>query len=241
MGFDRQTSLINRDNTRASWEYQSQMTALNNSWSMEDIDENIRRSSGRERSLLIRQKDRMATTQNLELGETDRQRKSQEDMWKREDERYKKQEEYIKLTQKFEDEAFKRGQSQREALYKMDSDDLNRRLEEAKASHILQLEAQQLQRDFQTAEIERSKEALGIQQQQNDAQYQYNKNMETMQKGQRDMLAVYDKMFSSAAGMKQMADSLIAISRLRFTLKVTPTGATFTSNTIIEKERSVPK
>ncbi len=224
VGFDKQTDLIQRANTRQGWQYQSQVNELNFSWSMEDSEENIRRSSGRERSLLIRQRDRQTVSQNLEVGETDRQRKSQEDLWKREDDRFKKQEEYIKSTQKLEDEAFKRGQSQREIMYKLDSDDLNRRMKEAKESAALQLEAQTLQRKFQADEIERSKQALGIQAAQAAAQYQYGEDMKKIQRINRDNVSIFEQMFASADGIKLMADSLMKLSGLRWKMEKNSKG-----------------
>jgi hypothetical protein len=226
VGFDRQTEMIGRDNTREGWQYQSQMNALNFSWNMEDIDENIRRSSGRDRSLLIKQRDRQTLSQNMELGETDRVRTAQETMWKREDERFTKQEEYIKLQQKMEDEAFKRGQSQRETMYKMDKDDLERRTREAKESNALQAEARELQRAFQVGELDRSKAALGIQISQAVAQEEYRKNTEVASRNMRDNAAYFNMMFANAAGIQKMADSLIKLGNIRFT--ATAVGGTLT-------------
>ena len=56
--FDYQTTLMRRDFAREDYQFNTQMRSLSYGWNMEDLDEQIRRSSGYERGQLIKQRDR---------------------------------------------------------------------------------------------------------------------------------------------------------------------------------------
>ncbi len=93
-GFNQAGADAPRGWTREDWQYQDTMNSLQFGWQMEDLDEAIRTSTGRQRKQLIRQKGRASLTQNLEGEQTDKPRDRQEQLWAREDERYPKQTAY---------------------------------------------------------------------------------------------------------------------------------------------------
>lgn len=93
--FAHQTDLQQRQWTQESWNYQDTTRSLQYGWNVEDINENIRYATGRQRRQLIKQRDRMNQMQGLEEGEIERGRENQQTMWQREDERYQKQEEFL--------------------------------------------------------------------------------------------------------------------------------------------------
>ena len=106
MGFDQQTQMMNRAWTQKTWQYQDQMDSLNFGWQMEDMDEAIRTSSGRQRAQLVKQRDRAVLTHNLNGQQTEDARSQQEEMWEREDERYKKQTEYANTLMALDKQSF---------------------------------------------------------------------------------------------------------------------------------------
>jgi len=156
--FGHQTELMQRDFTREGWEYQDTMRGLQNAWNMEDIDENIRYATGRQRRQLIKQRDRMATTQNMEGEEIDRQRSNQEKLWAKEDERYKVQEAFLRKiieldkqqqdiaesmrleSIELEKEQWRLSKEQRMAYYKFDMEQYNLQVEQRKAFYKFEQE-----------------------------------------------------------------------------------------------------
>jgi len=217
-GFDRGTSLINRDNSREAQQYSMQVNAQNFGWNMEDLDENIRRSSGRDRSLLIRQRDRANVSENMRTGEEDRQKKAQEQLWAREDERYQKNEQHIKAVEKLEDEGFLRSRRQRDEMFALEREELGTRIKEAKAMHSLQEEMNTAQRKFQAEEIERQKMALGIQAQSLIEQREYQEAMKKVNRLEEDRSADWSKMWGYSGGIKTAMDSIMKLASLRVTI-----------------------
>jgi len=163
MGFQRQGQLQRRGWAREDWQYQDTMRSLQFGWGMEDLDEAIRMSSGRQRRTLVKQRERMTLGQNLEETQIERQRARQEEMWAREDEMYQKQMEYIAHITEMDEDQFKMNVEQREELYEMDREELKRRLEEYKEQYALQTQIIDKQRQHQADELERQKAMLGIQ------------------------------------------------------------------------------
>jgi len=125
---------------------------------MEDLDENIRRSSGRDRSLLIKQRVAKLSPKTCNL-ERRSATQGQEALWAREDTRFQKQEEHVKLVQKLEDDAFARSRAQRETMYKLDMDDLNAASARPRKAPSFKLKPRP-PGQFQAEEIERQKMAL---------------------------------------------------------------------------------
>ena len=173
-GFERGGQILGREWQREDWQYSDQMRSLQFSWQMEDLDEGIRLSSGRDRRQLIKQRDRAATTHNLEDQQVDQQRDRQEQSWAREDERFEKQVEYQERIIELDQRQFDLGVEQRTTLYDMDREDFSRRVEEYNEMHSVQERILEVQRKFQAEELERQREALGLQAAAAAAQYEYN-------------------------------------------------------------------
>ena len=152
--------------TRQSWGLQDQSTAMQNSWSMEDINDAIRYSSGRDRRKLITQRDRMTATQNLQAEGTDNARSNQETTWARQEEQYRKQEQYSLELQKLDRDSFDLGKRQRQDSYKMDSEQWKRKKAEYEEGQKLDEEARKLSREYQHDQIDLQKASAGLQAQQ---------------------------------------------------------------------------
>jgi len=120
MQFGRENALLQRQWTQADWQYSDQMRGLQFGWGMEDINEQIRRSTGYQRRQLIKQRERMVLTQNLEEGHIDEQRERQEEMWAREDEHYEKLKTYTEQQMALEKEQFELNEDQRKQLMELD-------------------------------------------------------------------------------------------------------------------------
>jgi hypothetical protein len=163
MDFNRQSSLQQRGWTMQDWNYQDTMRGLSNQWGMEDINEQIRFSSGRQRRQLVRQRERMATTQNLEGEQVDRTRERQEEVWKQEDERYEKYREYMLELQRIDKEGFDLSRRSREENYRTEREELARKKKEWEEQNKLEDEIRTLSRKFQYDQLQLQKEAAGIQ------------------------------------------------------------------------------
>ncbi|MGD8752687.1 MAG: hypothetical protein PVG14_14750, partial [Anaerolineales bacterium] len=83
MDFSYQTALMQRDWARQDWEYQDKMGGLEFGWALQDINEAIRTSGGRQRRRLVQQRNRMATRYGLQRQHTEEQRGLQEELWAR--------------------------------------------------------------------------------------------------------------------------------------------------------------
>jgi len=163
LGFQREGMMLNQMWRREDWAYQDTMRGLQTQWSMEDIDEAIRMSTGRERRTLIRQKERMTTTRNLEGQQIERVRDRQEQAWAREEEAFEKKLEYTEEIMDLDREQFDLAVEKREAFYEFEKDNLARRLKEYQQQHAIQSTIIEKQRKFQAEELERQKQALGLQ------------------------------------------------------------------------------
>lgn len=163
MSFNYQDMLTQRGWAKEDWAYQDQMRGMQFGWQMEDINEAIRTSSGRQRAQYIKQRDRMALTENIEGEHIEDVRSRQEEQWAREDERFEKQRSYTEELMDLEDEQFELQKEQRVTFYDMEMEQLEKQISFAKQAHKLQEEQIKVQREFQAKQIELSKQAAGIQ------------------------------------------------------------------------------
>lgn len=86
------------------WQYGENVNQLQFAWQMEDFDENIRFARGRQRFLLMRQRDRAVISETMRRGhsEEQRERMDQEREWL--EERHRKQEEYFRSNRQLQEE-----------------------------------------------------------------------------------------------------------------------------------------
>lgn len=160
--FNYNQSLQQRQWAQQDWQYQDQMTSLNYGWQMEDMDTAIRYSSGRERRQLVKQKERATTTHNLEGEQVEETRSRQETTWAAEDERYKKTREYTVDLHKLEKEGFELQKKYRQDLKKIEEDDFSRKQAEFQQNFALETKMTDLQRKFQSDQLNLQIQSAGI-------------------------------------------------------------------------------
>jgi hypothetical protein len=148
---------------REDWEYQDTTRNLNFGWQMEDLNEDIRFASGRQRKQLVKQRDRAALSHNLEEEQVDTQRERQDTIWKQQEEQFQKQKQYMDELAKLDQESFAINKQQRETFYKMDVDAYNRRLKEYEENKKLEDELRELQRKHQYDQLQLQKESAAVQ------------------------------------------------------------------------------
>lgn len=162
-GFDQTIRQQQRLWTQEDWQYQDTMRGLGFEWDLEDLDEQIRGATGRQRRLLIRQRDRTVTKHNLESEQVDTQRERQEETWALEDERYQKVWDYQENLMSLDRETFDLNKSHREEMRQYEVEDFERRKKEYEEQRKLQEEQIKLQREFEATSIELQEKSLGIQ------------------------------------------------------------------------------
>jgi hypothetical protein len=209
--FDYGTSLMQRDFTRENWDYQAQTQTLNFGWSMQDYDEAIRRSSGYERAQLIKKRDRATTSFNLNSQNADRTRDNQEELWAREDERYKKSLEYNEQMNDLNKENFDRQRAQAEQLYQMERENTVRRQDDAKELHKLQMQLQKEQRQHQQEQLEFSKQSLELQLQMAKSQHEYSENVRQFTQSREKDEAAMRKLIGYAPEFSRMTEDWIKL------------------------------
>lgn len=182
MGFQRAGMDMSRQFTMENRQYQDQLRGMQTSFTMEDFEENIRMSSGRQRRQLVTQRERFVSMTNVQDEQTERQREQQEELWAREDEQFEKKREYMEATMTLDEEQFNMNVERRETLFDMDRGDLERRIELAEQLHELQDEQMAKQREYAVAQMDLAEKALGIQAASAIAQKEYSD----------DMLALYE-------------------------------------------------
>jgi len=163
LGFQQEGMALNRLWTRENWQFQDTMRGLQGEWAMEDIDEAIRMATGRQRRVLVRQKERMTTTRSLEDQQIEQVRDRQEQTWAREEEAFEKKLEYTEEIMQLDQEQFDLAIEKREEFFEFEKENLERRLKEYQQQHAIQSAIIAKQRKFQAEELERQKQALGIQ------------------------------------------------------------------------------
>ena len=180
--------------TQQDWAYQDTTRGINFGWQMEDLNEAIRFSSGRERRQLVRQRDRAALSYNMEEGQIETQRDRQEQLWAQEEERFQKQRQYTLEMQDLDRESFDINKDQREEFFKMDVEAYNRRLKEYEEEKKLSEELRELQRKFQYDQLQLQKEAAGAQAAAAAAQYEINKAIAEGQKNWEELTGTVEQM-----------------------------------------------
>ena len=80
--------------TQQDWQTQDTSRQQAFGWQMEDLNEAIRFSSGRDRKNLIKQRERLSTTESQESDQVDTQRDRQKQLWAQQEESYQKQKQY---------------------------------------------------------------------------------------------------------------------------------------------------
>ncbi len=163
LGFNYQGFQQQEAWTRQDWQFQDQQNAMQFSWNMEDVNEAIRYSSGRQRRTLLRQRDRQVASHNMQEEQVGEQRSRQEQVWARQEEQYKKQEEYTLTLQRLDKENYDLGKRQREENYKMDTKSWERKKAEYEESQKLEEEARNLSREYQHDQLELQKQSAGLQ------------------------------------------------------------------------------
>lgn len=161
-GFQAQDMALQRSWTREDWQYQEQMTSLQFSWQMEDVNEAIRTSSGRERKMNVRQRERMTTQHSLQEEQTEKVQNRQEQMWAREDERFQKQMQNAEELMALDEEAFELGIEQREVFAQLDKEDFERGRKEYEDNFRLQEEVTRKQREYQSKQMEIQEKQIGL-------------------------------------------------------------------------------
>ena len=161
--FDYTGMSISRAWQREDWQTDDQRRALSFGWQMEDVNDAIRTSSGRERKDLLKQRDRLALTHNMDEQQVDKQRSRQEEQWSREDERFQKQAEYSEKLMELDQQNYDLGIEQRETFYKMDKEELARKMEEYLQQKKLQDQMQKKEREYQAKQLELQEKSLGVQ------------------------------------------------------------------------------
>ena len=171
--------------------------SLQYGWQMEDLDEAIRTSTGRQRKNLMRQKERASLMQNIEGEKIDEDRSRQEQLWGREDERYKKQEEYSQRLMELDKKQFDLGKEQREWFYNFDKEELARKIKEYQEQKKLEDQMQELQRKYQYDQIQLQKESAGV-----------SAAAAAEQKNYNDQLTIVQGTYETALGtFKQMIEN----------------------------------
>ena len=207
--FNHETSLMQRDFSRENTNFQTQMQNMSYSWSMEDYDEAIRRSSGYERAQLVKRRDRETTTYSLNSQNNDRAHGNQEELWAREDERYKKSLAYTEQINQLNEEDFTRQRSQQEELFKMERDNTVRRQDDAVSLHELQMELQKEQRKHQEEQLAFSKKSLEIQTEMARNQHEYSTNVREFTQSREKDEAAMRKLIGYAPAFARMAEDWI--------------------------------
>jgi hypothetical protein len=163
MGFGYQTNLIQRGQERESYQYQMETNQMQFGWGIQDIDEQIRRSSGYERSLLVRQRGREVTSENLQVGQMKTVQGTQETLFKREDEEYNKQVQQFTTITALQNKQFEAEKQHTTEMYELNSKELQRQIQETQDLHDIQMKQIELDRDNQQKSIQFQLQSLGLQ------------------------------------------------------------------------------
>lgn len=208
--FNRQAQLMQRGWAKEDWGYQDQSRSLSWGWSMEDIDEQIRFAKGRERRQLVRQKERMGITHNLEEGQIDESRDRQQEMWAMDDERYRKSAAYQQDLMELEREGFELNKEHREEMYEFETKEFERRKEEYAKNRELEEEMMKLQREHTAKQLDLQAASAGIQ----AAQAQLQKDIEDALKGNVETWDEFWGIFKNITTWDNARDMFLALNGL---------------------------
>lgn len=163
MDFQKTMSTLKQGWTREDWAYQDTMRSLSFSWGLEDVNEAIRGTTGRDRRNLIRQRDRMTTQHNLENEQIDTQRDRQEQLWAMEEEQFEKRKEYQETLMELDVETFELNKRHQNTMYALQLEDFERRKQEYEEQRKLSEEMNELQREHQAEQMELQEQSIGLQ------------------------------------------------------------------------------
>ena len=214
MGFQRAGMDLSRQFTMENRQFQDQLRGMSTAFTMEDFEENIRMSSGRQRRQLVTQRERFVSMTNVQDEQTERGREQQEEMWAREDEQFEKRREYSENLMALDEEQYNMGIERRETLFEMDRGDLERRIELSEKLHELQNEQIEKQREYAVAQMDLAQQALGIQAAAAAAQKEYNDDMlitaDIVEEfaGYVSEVSKYDQLFNILKGLEAAASAL---------------------------------
>jgi hypothetical protein len=149
LDFGQETNVMQRGFTKTNWQYDDEMRNLQNNWNLEDINENIRFSHGRQRRLLMQKRERMLTSQNLEEEQISETRDQQEELWERSDEYYEAQKEHILEMQDLEKEEYNQNRENQEELWALQREQFE--LQKQQREEMFQLSRE----DFELQEKQR--------------------------------------------------------------------------------------
>jgi hypothetical protein len=226
--FDYQTTLMRRDWAREDYQFSTQMRQLNFGWNMEDVNEQIRRSSGYERAMLIRQRDRMTLSENLQSGQAEKQFERQEELWAREDERYQKGVEFQEQMIDLDTERFELNQRQAEEMYVLQKDRLQEELASAAGLHELRLEMEALQRRHQEEQLRHQEQSLGIQKQMMEMQNEYANNMTIVSHTQAEWEATLRKITGYSPAFSRMLGEFLSFLEEASHVQIPTSGGSVT-------------
>jgi hypothetical protein len=130
---------------------------------MEDYEEAIRNSTGRQRRQLIEKRERTTTKYNLEQEHVDTERERQEELWAAQDERFEKQKEYQETLMELEEENFELTKTYQTEMHGLEQEDFERRKDEYQEQFALQEEMTAKQREHQAEMMELQEQSIGIQ------------------------------------------------------------------------------
>jgi len=198
-------NLKQRGWTQEDYQYQDTNRELGLDRGLVDLNENIRFSSGRERRILMRQKDRFVQDYNLQDEQIGKERGRTEEIWALEDERYKKQKEYTIELNSLEIKNFELNKNQRIETYKLDVDDLARKRKELDEQFNLREKIVELTRLNEEKSLERQAMSAGIQAQAIKDQRTYELALQNANKGAGEFMGKISDMAKYEAAMVFMA------------------------------------
>jgi hypothetical protein len=210
MSFNYQTSLMQRDWSRQDYQYNTQMRTLSYDWNMEDLNEQIRRSSGYERAQLIKQRDRATLSNNLQSGHAEEQEQRQEQLWKREDERYQKSLEFTEQMMQLDQDRFTRSQEQNEQLYQLQKEHMAEEQETAIKLHNIRMEMENLSRDREEQQLKQQEQSLNLQKQMQQVTNEYQNNMTKISHTQTEWEATLRKITSYQPAFSRLLQDFLS-------------------------------
>lgn len=203
--------------TQQDWTYQDTSRELSYEWGQTDLNEAIRFAGGRERKQLIRQKDRAATSFNLEGEQIDTQRTRQTELWAQEEERFGKQKTYTLELNELDKQSFDTNRSQRVETFQMEVDNLSRKRSELEQQKSLEEEIITSERKYQYDSIQLQKEAAGMQNTAAQKQHEYQVALELAQQHWSDLMGNisdttrYEPAYKYTTAMKELVTQMAAV------------------------------
>jgi hypothetical protein len=152
-----------QDWTRKDWKYQDTMQALGTEWQLEDYEEALRTSHGRDRRKVYTSRERFLTKTNLETEQKDTKRGQQEKLWEQEEERFKKQIKYSEQLMSLDTAQYNLGRERRVESYEFELEQLQRKYDEYMEQLALEEQMRELEREHQANQLEFQLQQAGIQ------------------------------------------------------------------------------